>query len=106
MSKDVFRTTFSGPPPANATPISCPGCQASFDCVKITRGDQEEESTNYSIDYFLHVIAYCDEYKKLDLITKCKHCKCLFVDSDALLNHKPKCPYKKKRPIKRYYDFN
>ena len=63
--------------------VKCPGCQLEFR-AKI----YSYRKKIYTLDYFVHCMEECEEYRKLGLISECSKCKLKFLNKRALSNHK------------------
>ncbi|KAI1287803.1 hypothetical protein HDE_09863 [Halotydeus destructor] len=60
----------------------CKGCGKMLSCIRRGRHSQ------YSLEFYIHCIEECDEYKKLGLIARCDRCQYVFINAQALRNHK------------------
>ena len=65
--------------------VKCPGCQLEFR-AKIYSYHQKV----YTLDYYVHCMEECEEYRKLGLISECSKCKLKFLNKHSLGIHKAK----------------
>ena len=61
--------------------VKCVGCGQKFPA------QVSSSTTTYSLEYHIHCIEECEEYKKLVLIRYCGECSCKFLNTKALGKH-------------------
>ena len=66
--------------------VKCPGCQLEFRA----RINSHHRKT-YTLDYYVHCMEECEEYRKLGLISECSKCKLNFLNKHSLGIHRAKC---------------
>ena len=67
--------------------IECKGCSEPFGCFV----SPISQSSTPSLEYFIHCIEDCSDYKRLQLIATCNTCGFKFMESKSLAGHKPHC---------------
>lgn len=67
------------------TTVNCPGCDEQF------QAKQTRKQIYNRLDYLVHCIDECEEYKKLGLIRQCEKCNCKFLNNLGLLQHRSRC---------------
>lgn len=60
----------------------CKGCGKLLSCIRRGRHSQ------YSLEFYVHCIEECPDYARLGLISQCPVCRYVFINSQALRNHK------------------
>ena len=66
--------------------VKCRGCQLEFR-AKI----EPDHRKVFTLDYYVHCMEECEEYRKLGLISECSKCKLKFLNKQSLATHKGKC---------------
>lgn len=67
--------------------IECRGCAEPFGCFV----SPISQSSTPSLEYYIHCIEDCSDYKRLQLIATCNTCGFKFMESKSLAGHKPHC---------------
>lgn len=67
--------------------IECRGCLEPFGCFVPSSG----QASTPSLEYYIHCIEDCSDYKRLQLIATCHMCGFKFMESKSLAGHKPHC---------------
>ena len=67
--------------------IECRGCSEPFGCFV----SPISQSSTPSLEYYIHCIEDCSDYKRLQLIATCNTCGFKFMESKSLAGHKPHC---------------
>lgn len=61
--------------------IECKGCCRTFKCHKSGKDSYAE------LDYYIHCVEECEDYKKLELIHECSHCNKIFLNKAGYAQH-------------------
>lgn len=80
MTSTIYKRSVGGIPNCH---VSCEGCGQKFEARTTLKGALYRKS----VEYYVHCIEKCEEYKKLDKICQCPSCKCLFINQLALFGH-------------------
>lgn len=65
--------------------IDCRGCKRKFPCYR------NGTKVVPSLEYYVHCIEECKEYKDKGWIQKCSQCKCKFLNTISLIQHMKGC---------------
>lgn len=65
--------------------IDCRGCKKKFPCYR------NGTKVVPSLEYYVHCIEECKEYRDKGWIQKCSQCKCKFLNTISLIQHMKGC---------------
>lgn len=68
--------------------VNCKGCGTTFKAQKTTKSLLPE------LDYYIHCVEECEDFKKLNLIRKCNSCNKVYMNKIGYSNHLKQCTSK------------